>query len=509
MLEIMGLANEVEGGSDTGTITYTSTYNPLALDMVGDCVDTDGDGILDNVDVDDDNDGIVDAIECSSASSIVTEISGTASLDAVPAIRWLAIPNTDPLSDATSANGATPDLLEGTTIQTANFNLHVVPSPEGGAVISGLKSSTFDEGVRTIVTTTIGTEYTISFYQTIVSIQNIADNSILDDNGDGHWQVYQGLNLIGESAVISNTGDPTGAIYPDNSWSLVEMTFTATAPATELSFFPEIDNGSTGSRLGMDGLIIKDSAAPLCDDTDGDGIINSLDLDSDDDGCSDAVEAGVPTANLSVGNNAGTANVDLANAFFNPSVDVGTNGLADELEDTNDSGGINYISRYSTLALDDTLDGCLFSLDTDGDGIVDEVDIDDDNDGVLDTDECDRIIQSAGLIDNGSLEGPTAAPSTINSTTPPGWDQLGTTTTDTVDENLTYISSSFFPSNDGGTFIRAHTRGELEPSEGIQQTIDNLVIGQQYTLFFEQTISNQSSPSLLAHGGFWTVTFWK
>jgi hypothetical protein len=34
-------------------------------------------------------------------------------------------------------------------------------------------------------------------------------------------------------------------------------------------------------------------------DTDGDGIRNSLDLDSDNDGCSDAVEAGVtPKASL-------------------------------------------------------------------------------------------------------------------------------------------------------------------------------------------------------------------
>ncbi|MDB9928586.1 hypothetical protein OAD34_08480, partial [Flavobacteriaceae bacterium] len=104
------------------------------------------------------------------------------------------------------------------------------------------------------------------------------------------------------------------------------------------------------------------------DDTDGDGTINSLDTDSDNDGCSDTIEAGTT-------NNGAT-------------VDANCNGLLDQYED-GVTNTINYTSTYNPYALNNTVNSC---VDTDSDGVNDVFDIDDDNDGVLDTEEGCQIL---------------------------------------------------------------------------------------------------------------------
>ena len=108
---------------------------------------------------------------------------------------------------------------------------------------------------------------------------------------------------------------------------------------------------------------------PFKADTDGDGVTNEKDLDSDGDGCSDAFEAGATTNN--------TTNYQFIGS-------VGANGLVNSLETAVDNGVVNYNSTYTLYALDATLNVC---ADTDNDGIGDLVDIDDDNDGIADANE--------------------------------------------------------------------------------------------------------------------------
>ena len=86
-------------------------------------------------------------------------------------------------------------------------------------------------------------------------------------------------------------------------------------------------------------------------DTDGDMIIDSLDPDSDGDGITDLSESG---------NDGSDANNDgqLDGPF-------GTDGIADDIQDTPNGGDINYIP-----------------MDTDGDGTPDFQDIDDDGDSI-------------------------------------------------------------------------------------------------------------------------------
>ena len=105
-------------------------------------------------------------------------------------------------------------------------------------------------------------------------------------------------------------------------------------------------------------------------DTDGDGTPDHLDTDSDGDGCTDALEAGFTDANED-------GEVDGTGYNANGTVS-GSDGYTDPLDSDGDD-----IKDY----LDEKfLDVCL--EDSDGDGVVDLKDLDDDNDGIYDTDEC-------------------------------------------------------------------------------------------------------------------------
>ena len=131
-------------------------------------------------------------------------------------------------------------------------------------------------------------------------------------------------------------------------------------------------DGTTGSRAGYQFFpFIGDIAVPCTPDTDGDGIPNRLDLDSDNDGCNDAVEgAGYP-----LGTTIPVAGTIASN--------YGANGFVNTKETAIESGLFNGTYTYN-YAVDNTVNAC---TDTDGDGVVDVIDLDDDNDGILDTNE--------------------------------------------------------------------------------------------------------------------------
>ena len=95
-------------------------------------------------------------------------------------------------------------------------------------------------------------------------------------------------------------------------------------------------------------------------DTDNDGIVDRLDLDADGDGILDVYESGIDTSNISISS---------AGSILGA---VGLDGVPNniQLAGTYDSGTISYSMR-----------------DSDGDGIHDFQDIDDDNDGALTIDE--------------------------------------------------------------------------------------------------------------------------
>ncbi len=168
-------------------------------------------------------------------------------------------------------------------------------------------------------------------------------------------------------------------------------------------------------------------------DTDGDGLVNALDPDSDNDGILDGTELGVTTAG---------AGTDVSKGFFVPDADQGTTktdplkkdtdngGVADGAEDINQNGKVDPGEKNPLDAADDAsapadsdgdgltnaeelafgtnpndkdsdddgvLDGAEpnWNVDMDGDGLIDALDPDSDNDGLLDGTELGVVTASS------------------------------------------------------------------------------------------------------------------
>jgi len=116
-------------------------------------------------------------------------------------------------------------------------------------------------------------------------------------------------------------------------------------------------------------------------DTDGDGVPDSLDLDSDNDGLFDLFESGVIAPEL----------LDIeSDGRIDSRYPVGSNGLADVVESAVDSGTVDY-------------NGADTPLDSDGDQVADFRDLDSDNDSITDTIEAGNSDPDRnGTIGNGA-----------------------------------------------------------------------------------------------------------
>jgi gliding motility-associated-like protein len=121
----------------------------------------------------------------------------------------------------------------------------------------------------------------------------------------------------------------------------------------------------------IDGLDDAFGNGLLPADSDSDGVPNNLDLDSDNDGIYDIVEAGSPATDSN-----GDGRIDGIPANF------GANGVFNAIETSANSGILNYVVRDSNS---DDIEN-YFSLESDGDGCNDVIEagfIDSDGDGML------------------------------------------------------------------------------------------------------------------------------
>ncbi|MDB4497657.1 hypothetical protein N9254_09325, partial [Flavobacteriaceae bacterium] len=124
-----------------------------------------------------------------------------------------------------------------------------------------------------------------------------------------------------------------------------------------------VDNAYTGGLTAVD--------------TDSDGTPDYLDTDSDDEGSDDTTEAG-----LTLSGNLGTNGLD--NSYDGGADDYAdVNGSFDDTQTDNFPDADGDVSSGGDVDWRDAFD----DTDTDGDGIEDAIDLDDDNDGILDDNE--------------------------------------------------------------------------------------------------------------------------
>jgi len=168
----------------------------------------------------------------------------------------------------------------------------------------------------------------------------------------------------------------------------------------------EIAIGTDPNDADSDDDGVKDGDEPSYgEDTDGDGKINALDPDSDNDGLFDGTEMGKDCSDPAT---------DLSKKTCRPDADMGMT-VTDPLDADTDDGGVNDGAEDSNLdgkidpgETDPTTghgDDDMQNVDTDGDGLSDDVeltlgtdpnDADSDDDGVLDGQEANPGADSDG-----------------------------------------------------------------------------------------------------------------
>lgn len=163
-------------------------------------------------------------------------------------------------------------------------------------------------------------------------------------------------------------------------------------------------------------------------DTDNDGTVDTLDTDSDDDGITDAEEAGHGVSQTDIDASADTDGDGLMDVVEGSDSDDGFDVNDENLDGTGftladsdndvaaDGSNADPSVGYDLDYRDDTVD-----TDTDGDGVVDRRDIDDDNDGILDFQEAEAGVRVRvwEFPARGELVDPLKAIMTVDSTSGP------------------------------------------------------------------------------------------
>jgi len=343
-----GLADIVETSPDNATLNYNATYlQYAAVDFLNACADSDNDNIPDLVDIDDDNDGIRDSDEAPDCFTKFLEINYY---------------NGDRSNELT--------INSDLTFQVGNPDL-LINGVYGNQVLPTNGQPLLNKTILEITP-----QLSVELEEIIITMNN-ATQTFFNNGAVVKVQGFDGVNWVDLS---DNT-----------TYGTTSGTATTIAGATGQIAFPITKNqnryvsyrlrGQAGTvrntyylqdiHLNIVNFRPEDYPKTSCNaDTDGDGIYNHLDLDADGDGCYDIVEAGVSF----IGDSLVTQNPNF--------ISVGTNGLADNLELSADTNIINY--TLFNYYLDNAQNAC---ADHDGDLVGDLIDIDDDNDGVLDTEE--------------------------------------------------------------------------------------------------------------------------
>ncbi|MGB5264784.1 MAG: hypothetical protein WBN28_14395, partial [Lutimonas sp.] len=267
-------------------------------------VDTDGDGVKNYIDLDDDNDGIYDTVElanCSPSSPFITreifyENFGVAEGSSYP------ISYANYIYQAISGS-YTPgqDVNDGEYTIYNDIQATASWAPQYWQSVGDHTTGTGNMGIFNA--SNPGGE----FYRRTLSVVDVAvpiDVSFWALNLDKTSAPNAGsrilpnitVNFVQNSVVVGTFTTGNIPQYPDGSssaWRNYQFSFTPTTSDPITLVLVNNRNSGAGNDLALDDILVTQS---FCDQ-DGDGTINSLEIDSDGDGCTDANEAyGDPNA---------------------------------------------------------------------------------------------------------------------------------------------------------------------------------------------------------------------
>jgi len=332
--------------SDLDLVANGSNAIPLSIDSdFREILDTDGDNVPDVLDVDDDNDGVLDEID-------------------IGAVRMSSVSITQAVI---STAGHTANL----TFSTTNGSIES-PSPELWQFSSsGTYSVQSDQALISPILY-FGSVGSFSTEEPRIGefVLTLADGSEISNAnfelipGNGGFQLYGDLDAskvtnINGIHYLADLSDDHGSL----SQAYTRLRFLDLAPGDSVTgiTFTQVGNSNGDTILGV-------YAAPLmAADADADGLLNSVDLDSDNDGISDLLESGFANVVVDTDNN-GT--ISLAEAAM----------LAGGSGDSIDGDGL--MDVFATISGTTPIDS-----ESAPDGIADYLDLDSDNDSIPDATE--------------------------------------------------------------------------------------------------------------------------
>ena len=397
-----GLDDRLDLDSDADTISDL-------IEADGSDTDTDADGNPDRIDTDSDNDGIKDSVEAiDGADPVDTDDDGVADfrdLDSDNDSLTDQYETADAISD-TDDDGK-PDYLD-----TDSDNDGIMDVVEAGGVDAD------NDGELDNFTDSNGDGLNdLTFATPVVAPDTDADGNEdhldIDSDNDAVLDAEEVGAIANEPADTDEDGIPD---YRDLDSDNDTINDIVEANGVDSNDDGLVDNFDDADSNGLDDTV--QNSPLISPDTDNDGVVDRLDIDSDNDGLDDVNEDtidtdddGIPdyrdedsdgdSINDDIENPLGTLDTDLDGLFDHLDLDSDNDGIPDSVEagnaalpvDTDNDGAADYVDIDSDNdGIPDTVEsqGLLGTVDTDEDGLADHLDIDSDNDGINDSIESQR-----------------------------------------------------------------------------------------------------------------------
>ena len=347
---------------NVGTVE-TAAFSAAAFD--GTLADKDSDSVDNVADLDDDNDGILDTEEglTTSVVSFDEALNGTT-------------------TNGIAVSGSFFENTTGDSAPTVFDNDNFTFATGASSIIGQQLSFTADE-VNNVLPQDLDFTFSGAANVTEVffhfnSVDQIRFESLLAENPNIGFEVLSGVNLDqigtgGDLSIGDNDPSTADATIEEESFDgvgagsadgTVRFFSLDGSPITNLNLNVVFNTNSAG----VEEVLQFAMEVVTTVDTDGDGIGDHLDLDSDNDGISDLVESG-DAAGIAL-DTSGDGTLDLTEG-----VDSDGDGLFDVFEDGNLAANVGTIP-----------------VDTDGDGLSDTLDLDSDNDGIADAVEAQPTV---------------------------------------------------------------------------------------------------------------------
>lgn len=318
--------------------------------------DVDNDGVADYIDSDDDNDGVPDIVEgCYTSNFEGLNSTGDTS-------------NEETITSSINGDSLTMDdgnIINFNTVGAFNQITSYYAGEHGWAVrVHGpgtLGTFTFD----------FQNDVTGLFFKLVDFDENETWTVNAYDSANNLIDLTTSNNIYAIGSYITQTGNTFYDHYLGAAGNNNGDAVSSDSYGSVYFYFPETAISRIEFNVDQpDGSTIRIAAMHYCGlDTDGDGVDDYYDSDSDNDGIPDLVEAG--------------------------GVDTDGNGIIDDLTDTDADGLLDSYDITPNVYFAEEIT-TLYDDDFDGDGLKSRIDLDSDNDGILD------IIEALGTDADGN-----------------------------------------------------------------------------------------------------------